>query len=72
MTGATSTRVRPPAILCPLCRPGRLLGLVPSGPSGLRYRCTRCRLVLVMPRAQLAAVARRLTARERHAAGWPE
>lgn len=66
---SAAVRLPAPRFPCPLDRAGRL-ELVPSGPSGYRLRCRLCRLVLVIPRAQLAAVARRLDPADRRRLGW--
>lgn len=58
-----------PRVGCLFC--GQLpLRYVPSGPSGLRLQCDRCRVVVVIPRAQLRRVAARLTQADRSRVGW--
>jgi hypothetical protein len=58
-----------PRLGCPFCGLTPL-HWIPSGPAGLRLQCDRCRVVIVIPRAQLAAVARRLAPTDRRNVGW--
>jgi hypothetical protein len=71
MTATAGPTLPIPRLVCPFCLviPMRY---APSGPSGLRLRCEDgCGVVLVIPRAQLRRVARRLSAANARRIGWP-
>ena len=60
-----------PYLACMFCGHRPLL-YVPSGPSGLRMRCGHCRVVVVIPRAQLRSLPGRLPRAMQRRLGWAE